>query len=834
MGNDSKKLLTLGNVEAIKDYIDVSSNNIKYYVDEEFKNVVNTRIQEATTAVNNSFIAKTTEITNKINLLEQTTGNKNEINELKLQLDAVKADNDAMNTALEALNAELEAGLNDVSGSIMSAGQINDLVSTALINSVNISSDAVEAPTVYTQNLVALIGKFGQIKATNIVGSEISGKTVKSTSGSWELNNNGAGKLANGNITWNESGNVTFGPNVKLNWGNIEGSDDATNGVEAAMSVATAAAAAAATAQASANEATALANEAKNSIPTDEDIEDKITTEISKYEVKAEQLTGKTITGATIKSSGDNWELTSTGAGKLANGNITWTEDGVVTFSDNVELKWGNITGAPTIPEGSGGLSETEVNNLIATQITNSGITANTIEGKTIKSTDDKWELNSDGSGYLGNFDGVNAIEWDTNGVKIQGEKVEISGDVKINGQAIITGITSNTSAQESFNDMVADCINATEIKTDVLETKPDGTDKVHIEDNYIHCITSAGNKSLIISSNDVDPGELDTLFNPNAIINDKMPTDILFDATTTYQGATYACNGSLWRSGDGIQDKELTVNYGYDNNNEPINIKTSGSKLGYIYKSGSITANISLTLHEGNSVEFNPMNPKQVLLKDWNIAQGAPITDGWGVNNNGTIIYPATSPVLPTTYIVGGGDSSGGVTYPSTVIGRILIYRSDANNGIYYKYRDMTISGIDKGWTNTGVGQARTLTINNIEIWDPGYYAVELCFNPNSFILLTSTTATNKNYCMHGGITTTIAQDAPADYMKIGKNGLVAFNSSTGFSIDDNNITMRARNNNNFYGIKIAPSGIYIGDGNTTWKRLDMTKLFSLLASAE
>ena len=138
MSNDSKKLLTLGNVEAIKDYIDTTSGNIKYYIDEEFKDTVNTKIEQAKGELNDNFIAKTTEITNKITLLEQTSGNKDEINELKLQLDAVKADNDAMNTALESLSKELETGLNDVSGSIMSAGQINDLVSTALINSVNI------------------------------------------------------------------------------------------------------------------------------------------------------------------------------------------------------------------------------------------------------------------------------------------------------------------------------------------------------------------------------------------------------------------------------------------------------------------------------------------------------------------------------------------------------------------------------------------------------------------------------------------------------------------------------------------------------------------------
>lgn len=706
MSNDSKKLLTLGNVEVIKDYIDTTSGNIKYYIDEEFKDAVNTKIEQAKEELNNSFIVKTTEITNKITLLEQTAGNKNEIDELRLQLDAVRSDNDAMNTALEALGTELKAGLNDVSGSIMSAGQINDLVNTALINSVNIASDAVEAPTVYTQNLVALIGKFGQIKATNIVGSEISGKTVKSTNGSWELNNNGAGKLADGNITWNEDGVVTFTDKVKLSWNN-------------------------------------------------------------------------------------EWD------DKLVQGD---------------------------------GITEEQVNGLIATQITNSGITADTIEGKTVKSVDNKWELNRDGSGYLGNFDGIKAIEWGTDGVKIQGENVEIAGDVKINGAAIITGITNNESAQQSFNTMVADCIDATEIKTDILETKPAAdTDKVHIEDNYIHCITNTGDKSLIISSDDVDPGELDTLFNPTGVINDKLVTNISFNATTTYNGVIYACNSDMWRSSDSVTNKNLIVNYGYTENGDPINIETSGSKIGYIYKNGKINANISLILYEGNSALFNPITSIGVSLNDWAIATQSPITNGWGVTNNGSTIYPSLSPIIPSTTIVGGDDTVAGTT--SYTIGRILVYRADTNNGVYYKYTEKEISGI-ANWNESTFGRTRTLTINDIEISNPGYYAVELCFNPNSFILLTSTTVTNKNYCMHGGITTTVAQDTPADYMKIGKNGLVAFNGSTGFSIDDNNITMRARSNDNFFGLKISNSGIYIGDGTTEWSKLDVPKLLELLST--
>jgi len=36
----------------------------------------------------------------------------------------------------------------------------------------------------------------------------------------WQINNNGSGRLANGNITWDASGNVTFASTVSLNWTN--------------------------------------------------------------------------------------------------------------------------------------------------------------------------------------------------------------------------------------------------------------------------------------------------------------------------------------------------------------------------------------------------------------------------------------------------------------------------------------------------------------------------------------------------------------------------------------------------------------------------------------
>lgn len=49
----------------------------------------------------------------------------------------------------------------------------------------------------------------------------------------WRLNNDGSGRLANGNIVWDAAGNVTFGSSVSLNWTNA-----ATNALNSAKSYA--------------------------------------------------------------------------------------------------------------------------------------------------------------------------------------------------------------------------------------------------------------------------------------------------------------------------------------------------------------------------------------------------------------------------------------------------------------------------------------------------------------------------------------------------------------------------------------------------------------------
>lgn len=48
----------------------------------------------------------------------------------------------------------------------------------------------------------------------------IANGSISNTSNKWSLNNDGSGRLANGNITWDTNGNVTFGSSVSLQWKN--------------------------------------------------------------------------------------------------------------------------------------------------------------------------------------------------------------------------------------------------------------------------------------------------------------------------------------------------------------------------------------------------------------------------------------------------------------------------------------------------------------------------------------------------------------------------------------------------------------------------------------
>lgn len=73
----------------------------------------------------------------------------------------------------------------------------------------------------------------GQLVADQIVSGTISTADIKSTNDVWHLYNDGSGALANGNISWDKSGNVTFGASVTLNWSTgINNAIDIANGAQ--------------------------------------------------------------------------------------------------------------------------------------------------------------------------------------------------------------------------------------------------------------------------------------------------------------------------------------------------------------------------------------------------------------------------------------------------------------------------------------------------------------------------------------------------------------------------------------------------------------------------
>jgi hypothetical protein len=115
----------------------------------------------------------------------------------------------------------------------------------------------------------------------------------------------------------------------------------------------------------------------------------------------------------------------SDGSGQLANGDISWNFDGKL-----------------------------DVNTLKSLDIV-----SDTITGKTIKSSDEtSFVLDENGTFSLGN----DAISYDGGTISISGQNVEIDGNVKINGSAIMAGI--ETDASEEFKTLVSSSITADEI----------------------------------------------------------------------------------------------------------------------------------------------------------------------------------------------------------------------------------------------------------------------------------------------------------------------------------------------------------------------------------
>lgn len=280
-------------------------------------------------------------------------------------------------------------------------------IKSGTITSTQLDANSIKANIINTAYIQGLTLNFtkGTIGGWTIDGDSIFRGTKSNTSGTytsasgaitigsngirgfkWKLDSSGAGALAGGNISWDASGNVTFGTNVSLNWTNA-----ANNALNSAKSYADtkkteAINSAAATAQQKADAAENAAisdatnkvnalkpqltkidangiytgtinasqitagtinagridvNALKSSLITAGNIE-ALTLNIGKGKIGGWNISGNAISKNSVSlgsdgsiTNGTKWKLNNDGSGQLANGNIKWDAAGTLTFDSN-------------------------------------------------------------------------------------------------------------------------------------------------------------------------------------------------------------------------------------------------------------------------------------------------------------------------------------------------------------------------------------------------------------------------------------------------------------------------------------------------------------------
>lgn len=280
-------------------------------------------------------------------------------------------------------------------------------IKSGTITSTQLDANSIKANIINTAYIQGLILNFtkGTIGGWTIDGDSIFRGTKSNTSGTytsvsgaitigsngirgfkWKLDSSGAGALAGGNISWDASGNVTFGSNVSLNWTNA-----ANNALNSAKSYADtkkteAINSAATTAQQKADAAKNAAisdatnkvnalkpqltkidangiytgtinasqitagtinagridvNALKSSLITAGNIE-ALTLNIGKGKIGGWNISGNAISKNSVSlgsdgsiTNGTKWKLNNDGSGQLANGNIKWDTLGNIIFSSS-------------------------------------------------------------------------------------------------------------------------------------------------------------------------------------------------------------------------------------------------------------------------------------------------------------------------------------------------------------------------------------------------------------------------------------------------------------------------------------------------------------------
>lgn len=522
--------------------------------------------------------------------------------------------------------------------------------------------------------------------------------------------------------------------------------------------------------------------------------------------IKTENLEGTLIEGKTVQSIPDSegniaWQLNNAGNGHLANGNISWNENGDVTFGEGVKIKWDNVDEKPEIPEG--GLSDTEKEEIITTVIDRSGITAETITGRTIQSsepiseedTDPTWQITNNGTGYLAKKN----IVWDETGkltANIDGGSL---GKQDENGKFPFEWDEDNVYVNKNFVfdegvGITWDNISGTEniASKDDIPVLDDYATKEYVDQNSGGFTTEIGNnwiKTANVTCENLKVSKVDTKSNESG---DKV----------TILGNTIQVLNDNDQPGLSISNNNINFKY------SPELLKTSTSfesddngTEGYIsiqkiYTSGSGEVLNGSGGETGPICEIGALNNTSML----SIKCAVRLTSGVQVSTSDYSITTKNTSSRPYIAIYKYNDSTAEWDYAGkiscTTWDKVTSINSQPTTGTSYMYRFTSSDYYFK--------------------FDRGIYALGLVL-PSQSITFNSNFI-NKAVQARVDFNVYSIRRNLSSFVDIGKNGIVINSEKGNIYMDNSNIVMSMGTSESMYGIKITPNGMYYSNGGSTW----------------
>lgn len=830
------KILGLDALEHIKDYIDGTSSNINYRIDTELKNHISDKIAEATKNIQTDYDTQYTELINRISFVEQN-GTVEEVAKLRLKLDALDANAQNKFNALDGISRELNKLTVDyqelyegvTTGSVFSAGQLNEIINTAMIDSVDINPNAILTPEMYASKLVSLIGNFGQINAANIIGEDIKGHTISSnntisSTGEpvWTIKDKGDGWLARKNIRWDENGNVTFGEGVQLKFNNISDADEKLNNLLS-------------------NYDEAIKNYIKNYIQN------------ATPDVNTEEELIKLLSSSTIPTSVDGDMVMSPNviAQKLVSLIGTF---GTVNASNIVgeDIQGYTLSSPRTKKDSEGNIIykegeyeyalDAQGNKIQATDEHNTPLVdaqgkpiyvyAADKDGNKIPVTDTlseeetAWILRADGTGHLANGN----ISWNDGGDltvagTINGKIGKSSGDSIGPWNTIIdndaTYIGDKTTLADSSNYFGDNGL-----------FKIGGENGIKSETNGVISIGSSDSGMTVKSDGAIEFGSNVKL----AWGNVDAPTDLATQSYVQENGfttdiaedwiktANITCENlkvskvdtTPKSSGDKVTISENTIHV--LNDNEQPGVSISNNNVNFNYRPEKLNEEC---IYEGRNSFINLGN----LIS----APGGVCTNKGSINSNavceiGALDYGATfnlyvATVLTNELPINVNNYSYSTETATQPFVTIYKYNDSTNAWEYYKNIACTswdkVTMINDTTTTDSSTMYRFAATNIGEIRDRGIYAVGLSIPANGIIFTTKPSGVVQ---MRVDFRIDTIKRKMSSFVDIGKNGIVINSENGNIYMDNANIVMSMGTSKLMYGIKITPNGMYYCNGDSTW----------------